>query len=390
MTLDFKNSDFLASPYPYFEKLRKENPIYYDAEHKCWVVTSADIAKVVLGNESKFTISKKNIVKSDGEKKILDHQVRFFSFEIASHHLFLRKSFTSFFTPQAIQKIRPTAQQLAADLLENLKEDEVDLIESYFNPFVVGVAMNILGITKYEYQNIIQLADYVSHSLYFPGSEKDDSTWRFGLKQLKAFVVKTIEEQNFLEDGLLAHMVQLYQDKKIEHDELITNAVLFLTLTNDNSRHGMANVCWHLLHEQGVMHQFVDSETSIDAIDELLRIDAPMNVLQRFAVDDISIQNCAIQKGDKIVLLINAINCDETYFENPYTIDLNRSKINFSFGHGAHFCLGYHLGKMEADIALKALFKRYSNIKCNNEKPLWDLVLGLRKQKKLMVQLNAD
>jgi len=390
MTLDFKNSDFLTSPYPYFEKLRKENPIYYDQQHKCWVVSSAEIAKVVLGDETKFTISKKNIIKEDEVRNTIDHKVRFFSFEIASHHLFLRKSFTSFFTPTEVKKIRPFAQEVANKLLNSLPVGDVDLVEKYFNPFVVEIAMNILGITKYNSNNIIQMADYVSHSLYFPGSEKDDATWRFGLKQLKQFIEKTIEDKNYNAQGLLSHLIRLHEEKNIDYDELITNAVLFLTLTNDNSRHGMANVCWHLLKNKDVLRQFVNSSAPMDTIDELLRVDAPMNVLQRFAVEDTSMFGCTIKQRDKVVVLINAVNCDEEFFENPYSIDLKRSKINFSFGYGAHFCLGYHLGKMEAEIALRTLLEKYPKIQLEKVNPQWELVLGLRKQKKLLVRFTRN
>jgi len=388
MTLDFKSRDFLINPYPHFERVRKNNPLYYDAENECWIILSAEVAKALLTDESKFTISKKNISGIDGDDSIFERQVRFFSFELASQHLFLRKSFASFFTADEVKKIRPRAENIAMHLLENIKGDEVDLTEQYFNPFVVAVATGILGIEDVDHKSIVRLADCVSHSLYFPRSDKNDNAWKFGLNQLKLLVHKVVKERKYNSEGLLSHMVALQSKGLIDQKELIANAVLFLTLTNDNSRHGMTNVCWHLLQNKAAREFFQSAESSSACIDELLRVDAPMNVLQRFAVDDTELFGNQIKKGEKMVLLINSINCDDQSFEHPYQIDFTRSKNNFSFGYGAHFCLGYHLGKMEIAIALKMLFERKKEIQALKKTAQWIPVLGLRKQAQLMVRFK--
>lgn len=387
MILDFKNRDFLLNPYPHFERMRRSHPLYYDAENQCWIVLSAEVAKSILSDQNKFTISKKNISGISSDDNIFDRQVRFFSFELTSQHLFLRKSFTSFFTPAEVKKIRPRAEKKAIELLYNLS-GETDLAHEYFDPFVVAVATDILGIEDANYKNIIQMADYVSHALYFPNSDKDDKKWTFGLNQLRAFVTTIIKEKKYSEGGLLAHMIDLQNKGLIEEKELLANAVLFLTLTNDNSRHGMANVCWHLLKNKTARDNFESAESSSSCIDELLRMDSPMNALQRFAVDDTTFLGHSIKRGDKIILLINAINYDELWFENPYQIDFSRSKNNFAFGYSTHFCLGYHLGKMEIEIALKILFNSRKEISLLKDQAQWVPVLGIRKQAELRIRLG--
>ena len=97
-----------------------------------------------------------------------------------------------------------------------------------------------------------------------------------------------------------------------------------------------------------------------ELVEETLRYDASSHILARLVTEDQTYYDTTVPAGDVLVLLIGSANRDERAFENPdeYRIDREIGPKLVSFGSGAHFCLGAHLARMEARVALTELFKR--------------------------------
>jgi hypothetical protein len=92
------------------------------------------------------------------------------------------------------------------------------------------------------------------------------------------------------------------------------------------------------------------------ALEELLRYESPVQGLAREAMRDVTLSDVTIPKGDQVLLLYGSANHDETVYENPDVLDLDRTiKTHWTFGHGIHYCLGNAVARLEVKVAIQAL-----------------------------------
>jgi cytochrome P450 PksS len=101
------------------------------------------------------------------------------------------------------------------------------------------------------------------------------------------------------------------------------------------------------------------------AVEELLRFTSPLDVASgRFAREEMTIGSVRVSPGDLIIAVIGSANHDETQFRNPEALDLTRTpNKHVAFGGGSHFCLGAPLARMEGQIALTTLFRRFPELR---------------------------
>jgi cytochrome P450 len=104
-------------------------------------------------------------------------------------------------------------------------------------------------------------------------------------------------------------------------------------------------------------------EVAATAIDEFLRFDAPLHLFERTATADVEIGGVLVREGQKIASLLGSANRDESVFENPTEMNLERDpNPHIGFGAGIHFCIGAPLARMEMTTSLPALFDRYPTL----------------------------
>ncbi len=121
-----------------------------------------------------------------------------------------------------------------------------------------------------------------------------------------------------------------------------------------------------LLQNPQQRHSFEQNAGSLDsAIEELLRFTSPLDIAsQRFASEDLSIDSVKIAQGDLVVAILGSANRDELQFTDPDTLNLDRQpNKHLAFGQGAHFCIGAPLARLEAEIALTTLFRRFAGLR---------------------------
>jgi cytochrome P450 len=120
---------------------------------------------------------------------------------------------------------------------------------------------------------------------------------------------------------------------------MITNAIIVLSRHPDQRRKLKANpAMWST------------------ALEELLRFVSPVQGLARMTTRDVELHGVTMKAGDQVLLLYGSANHDETVFDNPEVLDLERKvKTNWTFGHGIHYCLGNAVARLETRVAIQAL-----------------------------------
>ena len=124
------------------------------------------------------------------------------------------------------------------------------------------------------------------------------------------------------------------------------------------------------------------------AIDELLRYDPPVQLTSRILLDDYEIDGTVIGKGESAVLLLASANRDAAEFEEPDTLDLARqNNRHLAFGYGIHYCLGAPLARVEGEIALSTLTRRFPRMSLVTDPPPYKENIVLRGLAELSVVL---
>jgi len=163
-------------------------------------------------------------------------------------------------------------------------------------------------------------------------------------------------------DDLTSALVEAEIDgDRLTDDEIMAFLFLMVVAGNETTTKLLANAAyWAYKNPDQLAPVFDNHDLVVPWVEETLRYDASSQILARLVTEDLTFYDTTVPAGDVLVLLIGSANRDERVFENPddYRIDREIGPKLVSFGSGAHFCLGAHLARMEARVALTELFKR--------------------------------
>jgi hypothetical protein len=147
----------------------------------------------------------------------------------------------------------------------------------------------------------------------------------------------------------------------LSEPELLSLAMLILGAGHETTTNLIANAVVALLRHPTERRRLQDDPGLIGrAVEEFLRYDSPVQLTDRVATADCEIAGRRIRKGVLVALVLGAANRDPLRFAEPDRLDLGRAdNPHLSFSHGVHFCLGAALARMETQIAILALLRRF-------------------------------
>jgi cytochrome P450 len=150
----------------------------------------------------------------------------------------------------------------------------------------------------------------------------------------------------------------------LEVEDLISFTRLLLVAGNETTTHLLGNTLVALLRHPGQLARLLEEPSLTPAvIEEALRYDPPVQMLVRTATGDTELAGHAIPQGARVMLLIAGANRDPRRYEEPDRFDMTRAHPHsLSFGHGAHFCIGASLARLEAKVVLEALVSRVRHL----------------------------
>ena len=208
-----------------------------------------------------------------------------------------------------------------------------------------------------------------------------------------AFRTLVAERRVALKDDILSTLVAANEADagRLSDDDLIATSILFLFAGHETTTSLIAMGSMALMDVPDLRQQFAQLPTTgvQTAVEEFLRFDGPTPVMMRIALRDDEIGGKAIKKGDRVWTMIGAANRDPAEFKDPDMIDLKRyPNRHVTFGFGPHFCLGAPLARLEAQIALPALHRRFPTMVRTRVDIAWADGLGLRGPEQLPVRLG--
>ena len=281
-------------------------------------------------------------------------------------HNRIRRLVTHAFTPRAIAAYADTIREIADGLLDRAG-DRFDVIDDYASRLPVAVIARIMGIPDDMHDELLGIGNDAALTLDPALSWRDFRAADHAIRRAGVLLGEHITElRRTPGDDLLSRLVQISDDgERLTDQELRVNTLLLLGAGFETTVNLIGNAVALLLeHPDQLAGLRADPSGWPNAVDEVLRYDSPVQVTVRVAREDTELAGRPIRTGRPIVLMLAAANRDPAVFADPNRFDVTRAdaRLHLAFSAGIHYCLGAQLARLEAAIALEALFERFPGL----------------------------
>jgi len=364
--------DFHEDPYPTYERLRREAPLYYNDADDLWVLSRhADVQAALRDDES---FSNRMGVSLDASAWNADaHRVMSFLALDGEEQTRLRKLVSAGFTPRRVRELEPEIQRLTEQWFDQMVEvhaehGEADWIAEFAGKLPMDVISEMMGVPESDRAEVRRLADLVVHRedgvRDVPAAGMEAA---LVLSGYYAGMVKARRENPT--DDLTSALVHVdVNGERLRDDEIMAFLFLMVVAGNETTTKLLGNALFHLAANPAQQAEvFANPDDLVDPwILETLRHDTSSQMLARYVARDVELHGTTVPEGSKLLVLLGSANRDEDVFTSPTVFDVHRSPDelgdSLSFGSGRHFCLGANLAKLEARVALRELVRRVDGL----------------------------
>jgi len=361
--LDPYDYDFHEDPYPSYRRLRDEAPLYRNDELKFWALSRH--GDVLQGFRNSTTLSNKYGVSLDPISRSSDaHKVMSFLALDDPAHLRLRTLVSKGFTPRRIRELEARVTEIAvAHLDAALQSDTFDYVDEFAGKVPMDVISELMGVPGPDRARIRALADGVMHRDSGVG-DVPVSAMQASADLMVYYADMVAKRRKQPSDDLTSALLEAEIDgDRLTDEEIMAFLFLMVVAGNETTTKLLANAAYWGAKNPDQLAPVFDDHSQIPLwVEETLRYDTSSQILARTVSGELTLYDTTMRDGDVLLLLPGSANRDDRVFEQPDEYRIGReigSKL-VSFGSGAHFCLGAHLARMEARVALTELFKRIS------------------------------
>ena len=361
LVLDPYDYHFHEDPYPYYKRLRDEAPLYRNDELNFWALTRH--ADVHNGFRNSTALSNKLGVSLDPISRTPEayRTMSFLAMDDPAH-LRLRTLVSKGFTPRRIRELESRVLELTRMHLDTALENEsFDYITEFAGKLPMDVISELVGVPVEDRRHLRMLADAVMHRE--DGVTDVPKSALLAAMELLVYYADMVKQRRASpHDDLTSALLEAEIDgDRLGDDEIMAFLFLMVVAGNETTTKLLGNaVYWGGVNPGQLAGVYTDHSRIPLWVEETLRYDTSSQILARVVVEDIEFYGTTLHAGDTLLLAPGSAHRDERVFTDPDDFRIGRdigSKL-LSFGSGAHFCLGAHLARMEARVALTEMFER--------------------------------
>ncbi|MGP3926544.1 cytochrome P450 [Streptomyces sp. 8N616] len=418
---------FVADPYPAYAQLRAAGRAHWFERTGQWLIPHhADVSALLrdrrLGRTylHRFTHEEFGRTPPPPEHEPFHVLNAYGLLELEPpDHTRIRRLISKAFTARTVQRLTPTVERLAGELVEDLCEaGGGDLIAGLAEPLPVAVIAEMLGVPR-EDRRLLRpwSADMVAMFEMNPGEETARRAVQASV-EFSAYLRELIAERRKSPgEDLVSALIAAYDDQgvgreaprwkggggrqageRLSEQEMISTCVLLLNAGHEATVNTTANSWLTLFRHPEQLSWLRAAPAALlpRAIEELMRYDTPLQMFERWVLDDIEVgaagsdsraSGTTIPRGSEVALLFGSANRDPARFTDPDRLDLTRAdNPHITFGGGIHYCLGAPLARIELAASFGALLRRAPGLRLAAE-PRWKPGYVIRGLEELVVEV---
>jgi len=298
-------------------------------------------------------------------------------------HTRYRKTVSAVFTARAVATLRDGVERTAAALLDELADPRraidagaidaiaIDAIARYCSPLPVAIISDILGVPERDRRRILEFGELAAPSLDVGLPWRQ---YRSVQQGIAGFNVWLADHLTLLRrhpgDDLMSQLIQIAEsgsaETYLDDDELQAIAGLVLVAGFETTVNLLGNGIRMLLDAPDQLAKLRHRpELWPNAVEEILRLDSPVQLTARVARNDVEVAGTRIESGSLMIIYLAAANRDPSVFADPNRFDVERPNAgrHLAFSGGRHFCLGAALARTEGEVGLRAFFDRFPDVR---------------------------
>ena len=349
MEFDPTSPSMREDPYPFYRWLRDEEPVYYSSRYSTWVLSRYEDVRNALGDAETYCSGNGVLLGSAA-----DDFLPMVETTDPPEHKPLRALIGAAFLRRNVAPMEDALQRLVDDLIDAfIERGECDLAADFAWPFPANVICELLGVPVEDREKFRVWAYELSNA---------HSASLVAAKSIYQYFAELLEARRSApRDDLISALLEArVEGQALNQPQLLGTCFQLVVAGHETTTNLLGNTCVLLCSERHLRRRLIDEPALLPkAIEEILRFDPPVQGLSRTLTRDVALHGVTMKAGDKVHLLFGAANRDERQFEVPDRLDPDRSpNPHLSFGFGIHFCLGAHLARAEARIAISSLLSR--------------------------------
>jgi cytochrome P450 len=379
LRLDPRDERFYQNPYEAYAWLHGQGSTFYWEQFDHWCFGGYDDVNRLLRDRRFGRQSPTGIPDSRGVGADRSHLKSFDAVEANSMleleppvHTRLRTLVNRAFVSRQVERLRPRVEALANELVDSFPTSEAfDLLPAFASPLPITIISEMLGVPVTMGPQLLDWSHQMV-AMYTHGRTRETEEIANRAAQefsdfLRGYVA---ERKKKPDDDLLSLLIAAQEDgQKLSEDELVSSTILLLNAGHEATVNVTGNG-WRalLLHPQQLSALREDPDLIGTAVEELMRFDTPLQMFERWVLEDIEVRGVPIPRGSEVALLFGSANHDPAAFADPERLDITRrDNPHISFGAGIHYCLGAPLARIELVASFGALLARAPGLRLQQE-----------------------
>ena len=394
MALTPANPAYQADPYSLLDAVREAGRVHYDEFFHRYVVSGFDDVEAILHDRSlavdprkaapdTFNAIFRNRAREDREPSML--------FLDPPDHTRLRALVQKAFTPRAVERMAPRIARIADELLDAVDgQESFDLMAAFAAPLPTIVIAEMLGIDPADRADFKRWSDTGVAAGFDPFA--DEETKRAAETsgvELEAYLRKAIAARRAAPgDDLITGMIQAEDAGDFLNDDEIRSMISLLLAAGNVTTTDLIGNGVLLLLQHPEQYRLLREDHGLikNAVEEMLRVAAPVTFSGRITTEDREIAGCPVHAGQSITVSLAGAAYDPAANADPHRFDVTRAEPkHLAFGGGRRYCLGAPLARLEAVIGLDRLVMRFPNLRPAEQELVYKRVPGFRGLERLNV-----
>jgi len=374
---------FIADPYPVYERLRAEAPPIYDEATDHWLVSRYEDVNALL-RDRRLGRTYRHVATDVemGRPPPPDAQAPFW--HLVEHgildmeppdHTRVRRLVSKAFTPRMVEAMRDPIERLMHELIDGVEGiGEFDLLREIAEPLPVAVIAELLGVPEADRSALRPWSADICRMYELRPSDEDARIAVRACEEFSGYLRDLSRERRARPAGDLISELALVVDEgeRLTEDELIGTCVLLLNAGHEATVNVTANGWWTLFRHPERLAALRSDPTLVPlAVEELMRWDTPLQLFERWALEDVDLHGLTVPRGAEFGLIFGSANRDPSVFAEPDAFRIDRDpNPHLTFGAGIHFCLGAPLARIELQTSFATLLQRMPHLEPAVE-PRW-------------------